>query len=721
MDNENPPQLDEEQSSGEIVQGKLTDWENEPTLLDLKQDLQDALPDHQAHVTKVNGWLDNLKITGKAKPPKIKGKSAMQPKLIRKQAEWRYAALSEPFLSTDDIFNTAPVTNGDRKSAIQNELVLNNQFNTKIKKVDFIDELIRTDVDEGTVICRVGWNNEEEEVDEIVPIIEYVPNNVEEAYQQEAILHEMMESTPDDYNQLPPEIIGAHELFLENGIPYIGEIVGEETQKVIKTIANHPTVDICDYNDIIPDPTTKGDKDKLQFVIYRFETSLSELKKSSTNYKNLDNINVESSSPLMEADDSHGSEPTNFTFKDKSRKKLIAYEYWGFYDIHNTGKTVPFVATWIGETIIRMELNPFPDQKLPFIFIQYLPVRKSIYGEPDGELLEDNQKIVGAVTRGMIDILGRSANGQTGMRMDALDVTNKRKYDNGQDYQFNPSVDPKSAIINHVYPEIPQSAQIMLNMQNIDAESLTGVKSFGQEGLTGKSLGDTVGGQKNALDASSLRKLGILRRLAEGMKQIGHKVIAMNSEFLSDTETVRVTNERFVEVRRDDLTGAQDIKLSISTAEADNEKAQELAFMLQTTGNNMDIEMMKIVLSDIARLRKMPELAKRFEEFQPTPDPLAQKKAELEIALLKAQVFNEQAKGRENAVDVDLKTAKTETEKAKTRNLHSVSDKEDLDFLEKEAGIPHAREMEKADQKRVADLDLKAADKLLNPEPSTQL
>ncbi|MFP3693873.1 hypothetical protein, partial [Burkholderia sp. SIMBA_048] len=72
------------------------------------------------------------------------------------------------------------------------------------------------------------------------------------------------------------------------------------------------------------------------------------------------------------------------------------------------------VATWIGDTLIRMEKNPFPDQKLPFIIIPYLPVKREAFGEPDAELLEDNQKILGAVTRGMIDLLGRSANGQQG-------------------------------------------------------------------------------------------------------------------------------------------------------------------------------------------------------------------------------------------------------------------------------------------------------------------
>ncbi len=38
----------------------------------------------------------------------------------------------------------------------------------------------------------------------------------------------------------------------------------------------------------------------------------------------------------------------------------------------------------------------------------------------------------------MIDIMGRSANGQIGARKDALDITNRRKFLAGEDYEFNP-------------------------------------------------------------------------------------------------------------------------------------------------------------------------------------------------------------------------------------------------------------------------------------------
>ncbi len=694
----------------------LTTWKNEPSLEDLKNDLNDASIDHSTQVTLIDTWLDNMNVEGTAKTVKVKGKSAMQPKLIRKQAEWRYAALSEPFLSTEDIYNIEPVSDGDKDAAIQNSLILNNQFNTKLDKVKLIDDTVRAAVNEGTLIFRTGWANEEETVEISVPAIEYTPNLDPQAPQKEMKLEQLYSTSPDDYNQLPEEIKGAHTMFMQTGQAYIGNITGYTIEEEVKILKNHPTVEVCDYRDIILDPTAKSDPSKIEFAVYKFETSKSELEKSSINYQNLDNIVMSSASPLMDPDSTHTND-TNFSFKDEPRKKLVAYEYWGFYDINGTGVTEPFVATWIGNTMIRMEENPFPDKKIPFVIVPYLPKKGSMYGEPDGALLEDNQKIIGAVTRGMIDIMARSANGQIGMREDALDVTNKRRYNDGLDYEFNPTIDPKTAIINHTYPEIPQSAQFMLDMNNADAESMTGVKAF-HGGISGRALGDNVGGIKSALDATAKRELGILRRIAEGYKQLGRKIIAMNAVFLSDVEVVRVTNDQFIEIRKDDLAGNFDLKLSISTAEADNEKAQELSFMLQTVGPNTDPQMLYMIMADIARLRKMPELAKKLENYQPQPDPMAQKKAELEIALLEAQIFNEQAKGAENNVDVGLKEAKTRTENAKARNLDSASDTQDLDFLEKEQGLPHAREMEKKDVDRKADLDKLAVDALLTPEQS---
>jgi hypothetical protein len=658
---------------------KLVNWENPPKLSDLKKDYTAAQSSHIAHVTTVDGWLSALR--GDQQIKAKKGRSKIVPKVIRKQAEWRYAALSEPFLSTNDLFNTSPVTFEDKQAAIQNGLVLNSQFNNRIQKVKFIDEFVRTAVDEGTVIVRTGWEYEEEIVEVEVPVMEARPI-------------------------LNPEIAAQRQA---QGLPPYEEVqVGTETQEQTKVLKNQPTVEICNYKNLIIDPTCEGDLDKAEFIIYSFETSMSQLKKDGR-YENLDFVKTENQSALAAPDHSVGERDASFEFSDEARKKLVAHEYWGFWDINGTGEVEPFVATWIGDTLVRLEEAPFPDKQLPFVKVDYLPVRKEVFGQPDGYLLEDNQKVIGAVTRGMIDILGRSANGQQGIRKDALDVINARKFERGDDYKFNSTIDPRQAFHMETYPEIPTSALTMLNLQNDEAESLTGVKAFSQ-GISGQALGNTATGIRSALDATSKRELGILRRLAEGILQIGRKFISMNAEFLEDEEIIRITNEEFVAINREDLGGRYDIKLNISTAEADNEKAQELSFMLQTMGNNMEPSMSQMILSDIARLRKMPELAKRIEEYQPQPDPMAQQKAQLEVALLQAQVANEQAKAQENTADIALK-------EAKTRNLESKSDMEDLNFVEQESGVnrQHEENMKGVDQNN--ELDKKFADAIIN-EPN---
>lgn len=685
----------------EITENELTEWKNPPKVTELRQDFKDAKPYQDAHIVKVNKWLDNLNVTGTAVVKTASGKSQIVPKLIRKQAEWRYSALTEPFLSTDDIFNIDPVTFEDKHGAIQNELLLNNQFNTKINKVQFIDEYVRAAVDEGTVIVRVNWEYQEEEQEVEVPDIQLLPVQDPAQIQQHQQMHQMMQEDPEVFaSQVPPEMQQAHQIFMETqGMQEVQ--VGTKIEVQTKILKNHPVVDVLDIRNVVIDPTCNGDINKANFVIISFESDLSTLKQDGR-YKNLDKIGVGNLSVLGDPD--HTTQDTSsFTFKDKPRKKFVVYEYWGYWDIDGTGIAKPMVAAWAGNTLIRLEANPYPDGKPPFVLVQYLPVRKSIYGEPDGSLLEDNQKILGAVTRGMIDVMGRSANGQMASRKDALDITNKRKFEKGLDYEFNANVDPRQAFYMHTYPEIPQSAQYMVNLQNMEAESLTGVKAF-HGGISGAGLGNTATGVRGALDAASKRELGILRRLAEGIKQVGRKIIAMNAEFLSEEEIVRVTNEEFVPIRKDDLPGNYDLRLTISTAEADNQKAEELAFMLQTTSQSMGPAFTQLILSDIARLRKMPDLAKKIAEFQPQPDPLAQRMKELEVALKEAQVRNEQAKGAENETDIQLKRAKIGSEIAKAKANKSKSDLDDLTFLERESGTDHEKDLEMQRTKTEGDL-----------------
>jgi len=377
-------------------------WANPPSVEDLKNDLTEANGEHETQTTKIDSYLDKLYIRNGEKLPASKTHSTVQPKLIRKSAEWRYSALSEPFLSTPDLFTVSPRGPSDVMAARQNQSVLNYQFNTQIDKLKFIDDYVHTAVDEGTVIVRVGWEFEEDY--ELQPVMDAYGNP-------------MVDET--------------------------GTVVMEE---VAVTVKNQPTVEVCNYTNVVFDPTCEGNLDKAEFIGYLFETSMAELEKTGL-YHNLDEIDKGNSESALLNDDSHyhaDEEKESFEFSDSSRKKLQAFEYWGYWDINDDGTTVPIVATWIGSTMIRLEENPFPDGKPPFVVAQYLPVRRSVYGEPDAVLIEDNQKIAGAVMRGMIDTMARSAAGQKGYAKGTLDLTNKRKFDRGEDYEFNPGTDLSS-------------------------------------------------------------------------------------------------------------------------------------------------------------------------------------------------------------------------------------------------------------------------------------
>ena len=658
---------------------KLTDWANEPDLKTLKGDYVAAKPSHDEQANKIKKWTDLLHATGTAKPPTVKGRSSIQPKLVRRQAEWRYSALTEPFLGSSKLYKVSPVTHEDVAAARQNELLLNWQFRTKLNRVKFIDDYVRAVVDEGTAVLKTGWVRNVAAVKVEVPVYDMFPVQTEEevALLQQAL--QMREAAPQEYEQLDPAIHEAVSHYDETGEATVAVQNGVTEVEEERVVENRPTVEILNPLNVYIDPTCGGDLDNALFVIYSFETNKAELQKQKDRYKNLDRVNWENAAVV--SDGEHTTRGSNeFAFTDATRKKVVAYEYWGFYDIDNDGTLKPFVATWIGDTMIRMEENPFPDGKIPFVLVPYLPIKRDVFGEPDAELLEENQKLLGATTRGIVDLLGRSANGQQGFAKGMLDPLNRRRYDNGQNYEFNPTMNPMQGIIEHKFPEIPQSAMAMLQLQNQEAEALTGVKSF-SGGISGEAYGDVAAGIRGMLDAASKREMAILRRLAQGISQVGRKIIAMNAEYLSEEEVVRVTNDEYVTIKREDLAGEFDLEVDIATAEVDNAKSQDLGFMLQTMGPNMDPQISMQLLAEIAELKRMPALAHRLRNWQPQPDPVAEQLKQLELQKLQ--------------VELEKLQAEAEYNRARAKLAASQADKVDLDYVEQETGTQHERDMDK--------------------------
>ena len=690
----------EQQEQKQLI-NKLTEWVKEPSVLDLKRDFEECQTDHAAYIARLQTWDAAFNIKPIPESADKKVQSRISPKLVRKQYEWRCASLSEPFLTTRDLFTVSAVTHEDVPRAKQNELILNYQFECKIGKVEFIDKLIRKCAKEGTAIVRTGWLYEETEVTTEVPVWGYqiAPMEMVEQLQQYV---ELMSTEPDTFSTLPADMQESVRATLKAQQPVLAVQTGTKTVRETKPKVNRPTVEVCNGRNVYVDPTCEGDIDKAKFVIYSFVSCLADLK-ADGRYKNLDiaarGMYEEKSPYHTYTDDSH------FSFSDVARKKITVYEYYGYYDVTGDDRLTPILACWVGNTLIRLEENPFPDKKPPFVLVPYIPEDDDVRGIPDAELLEDNQKILGAVTRGVIDLLGKSANSQTGVPKGLLDATNLIRFRKGQDYEYNPVNNPQ-AIFQHKFPEIPQSAMWLIQQQNSDAESLSGVKAFSNSGVSGSGLGDTAAGVRSAMDAASKREMSILRRIASGLLKIGRKMMAMNAVWLTEQEVVRLTNGQFIPVRADDLAGDYDLTLDISTAEADEAKSQDLGFMLQTLGNNMGMEFTQLILAKIAKLKKMPDLAHQIETFKPQPDPLQQQIQQLEIQKLQAEIAKLQAEAQEAMAKSQVQGAKVGVEQARAQVLQGDADLKTQKFVQDQTGESHIRELEKRDLANQGQLDL---------------
>ena len=628
-----------------------TNMDKNKILKGMKADLRDAETARQEHDARIREWKDAY--NGKKYGNEVKGKSEIVSRDIKKQDEWLHPSILDPFVSTPDIVKVTPITYEDVHKARQSELLLNYQFCRQFQRFSFMTKALKILSQEGTLVVQTGWEYRDEKVRTKTETIEVI-----------------------------------------NGVETVVPVEIEET----KILVNKPTAVVCRNEDIYMDPTCMDNMDNCQFIIHRYETDYSTLKQDGR-YKNIDKVMRNAMSDSPQNDGYYIPEDdTYFKFQDNPRKKLMIYEYWGNYDIDGSGIAKPIVCAWIGDVIVRLQDNPYPDKKIPFMVVPFNSVPFQMFGESDAELIGDNQKIKTAVTRGIIDNMAQSNNGQTGVRKGALDVANRQKFLNDENFEFNGT--PNDFWYGS-YNQIPRSAFDMLTVQSNEIESQTGVKSF-SGGINGGSISGSATGVRGALSATAVRRMYRVRNVSENLiKPMMRKWLSYSAEFMSDTEVMNITNSEFVKITKDDLTGRVDLDIEVATAEDNAQKSQELSFMMQTTAQSMDPDMKFDLMADWAALAKMPESAKRLRDKAEkvrqqmnNPDPTQErmkqaevKKAELENKKLEAQIFSIYATGKEDEADQRMKMAKALVDEAKAKNLHSATDMQNLNYIKTDGQI----------------------------------
>ena len=100
-------------------------------------------------------------------------------------------------------------------------------------------------------------------------------------------------------------------------------------------------------------------------------------------------------------------------------------------------------------------------------------------------------------------------------------------------------------------------------------------------------------------------------------------------------------------------------------------KAHQLSFLLQTIGSSEDPNIRKIIMSKIARLYKMPDLASMIENYQPQPSEMEMQMMMLQVEKLKAEIQNLNADSNKAMFMGNLQQQKMLTEQAKGEYLKS--------------------------------------------------
>jgi hypothetical protein len=709
---------------------RMTDWENEPSLDDFRNDYNSAKPFHNELIEKLDKW--SRVMDGGAIPKKAIGKSTYRSRLARTNSEWTYSNIEEPVLNANKIFNLEPRNYDSTESSKINEALLNYQWSTQINLVSLINNASRAFVDEGTCIIKQGWDCEydEEIVKREVQIYE------EDKSKIMAYIKENVQNNTLDASQA---------YALQQGELKIA--IGSEVKEVTKIniYKNQPSYTVCDTDRVIIDPSCKGDISKAKFIIDIIDIDLSSLIKdekktilteysdgsieemTTGHYFNLDDVRRVVDKDIVEKTEGRENRiiSEDFKFTDPARRQLTMYEYWGYMDITGTGKLECIVASWINNIMVRLEKNPYAHKELPFGVSYFMPVKNSTYGEPNAELLEVPQDEISKNKRAMSDITAKGAVGQEFLPKSLVtDPVQLANYREGRTVFYDDTgIDPSRMIFRRSVDNIPPVLFNMLDMHRNEAESLSGVIT--DTGYNNNAGGiQSTTGTKLEEDSSSQRIMGILRRFTDMLRDLGRKNIILNQEYITDGTVFRLTNKKFHRITDDELLGEFDCKVTIATPQKNNNMASKIMAMMNTTAASMKPELADLHYKKIASLWGQQDLVDSIDKLsEQPPSPIEQEMQQLQLenarlenkriqielytSIKKMEEVDSKIAERDAKLDSTIGTAQSiaEVNLANVGKLTAQTElfNQELEYIE--SGLKRADEQMSKEFRHVADLE----------------
>jgi len=659
---------------------------NHDEMLDIiEHDLQDSRPYHDDVMGEISEWVDEYH--GEPYGNEQDGRSKIVWKLIKKQGEALVSNIVKPFLGNYDIVEINPVTEADVYKSKIDEKLINHYWNKEFKATRFLKSLGKVLVPEGTCFIRVGWNRETRERKQTIPL--------------EALTQEMRDT------------------FSAKGAKFLENADGTVTITVINILSNNPTAKVVRNEDIYIDPTADT-FEEAKFLIYEMRISLSDIMNDPIYDKEavsrLEKIVSQNDDKRRDGHDIHNYNLSDFEFKDEARKKIVLYEYWGEYDLDGDGNTEPVVATMArygdDNLILRMDRNPFPFKKIPFICIPLYEEPFKIYGRSLSDMISDEQKLSTSIVRGIIDNMANSNNGMKFFKKGALDAVNFNRLKRGDKYiEINTHDSINTAIMDGNFNQLPVHIFNMLTMLDSQAESLTGITKA-MQGLPGSEMKSSTSNFSAMMTQSQIRLLDVTNNITNGLREMLEMWMSMTIAYVDDNEIKRITGidipalkqqetQRLVqqfnlqELPEDTAMKAMmlvaeeiedmfnrkdlkfDIEMKVGTDGLKQIKIANLNMLMQqlaplAQAGSIPPKAISLLVADLADQLDRPDIARMISEYVPQPDPMMQKMQQLEVAEKEANVEKDKALAL-NAM------ARTENERGQTNKELAMTDAEMAD------------------------------------------
>lgn len=590
----------------------------------VKQDYESAKEAKKGIDTKIQTWVDEY--NGEPYGNESDGHSKVVVKDIKKAVEWFLPNAVEPFVSKNRIVKLAGITADDVQRANIAEKLLNYQFVRNFDRYNFIYDCFKVGATEGTTIIKCGWDYQEEEKVEVL-----------ESYTEEQL-----------------------QIAMNQGIEV--EVSDDGKAKLTKrrVTSNKPTAVIVRNGKFFIDPTAES-IDTAEYCVDDRDATLSSLKSEGI-YKNLDDLSrgVELSDSSAEnarfqQGGDRGFNDRDYESGDKSLGKVTVHEYWGNLDINDTGIAIPVVVSWVGNTIIRMEENPYPDKEKPYVATPFTKTPFMFWGDALAEFISDGQFIRSGIMRAMLDNVAQSNNGFKFFRKGSLDAVNRKKLRSGIGGDIEVNGD-KNDMWDGNFNQMPATIFNMFEMIQRENESLSGISNVAQ-GLDSRALNSATA-SSIAQSSGQKRMMEIVRRYSELMKQLFRKWISYNKEYLTDKEVMRISGE-YIPFTRDDIDGAYDIDITVGVDGVEENKANQVTMLMQQIGGlegTVDPKLLNKLLAKLADLWGFADVATELESYQqPEPDPMQMEMAKLEMEKLKAEIEKLKTEAHENMADANAK------------------------------------------------------------------